>query len=216
MRRIPGGLNRQLVTRPGAAQLRCFAGLDDHLGQRGRRRPVLDAGAVGNRLQRRQVEFDHPLGDRVQQRRAGAEVERGGAIGNTGATVDLQMAQALCAVVGEQLYRRIAKFAAALVGIGLASVRYPGSVAAVHPRFWCQSRSWRRARFWSVPGYSIFVVSAKNCAIRRTDNTWPLPPARSSNSIARFHCRGHRRRARTWTISAATNFRWWPRTSPTR
>ena len=83
----------------------------------------------------RQVEFDHALGNRVQQRRAGAEVERGGAIGDTGAAVDLQMAQALCAVVGEQLYRRVAKFAAALVGIGFASVWYPGSVAAVQPRF---------------------------------------------------------------------------------
>src|ERR1700733_10705269 len=58
------------------------------------------------------------------------------------------MAQALCAVVGEQMYRRIAKFAAALIGIRFASVWYLGSVAAVRPRFWCQSRSWRRARFW--------------------------------------------------------------------
>jgi hypothetical protein len=39
------------------------------------------------------------------------------------------MAQALGAVVGQQLDRRIAKFAAALGRIGLASLLYGGSVA---------------------------------------------------------------------------------------
>ena len=136
--RVPGGLNGQLVARLGAAQLRVFAGLDDDLGQRGGR-PLLDRRGVGDGLQRRQVEFDHPLGDRVQQRRAGAEVERGRAVGDAGAAVDLQMTQAFGAVVGQQLYRRVAQFAAALIGIGLASLRYPGSVAAAHPRFRCKA-----------------------------------------------------------------------------
>jgi hypothetical protein len=53
------------------------------------------------------------------------------------------MAQAFGAVVGEQLYRRVAQFAAALIGIGLASLWYPGSVAAAHSRFRCQSGSRR-------------------------------------------------------------------------
>ena len=148
-RRIAGGLQGQFVTRPGAAQLRLLAGLDDDLGQRRCRRTVFDRGAVGNRLQRRQVEFDHPLGNRMQQRRAGAEVERGGAVGNAGATVHLQMAEALGAVVGEQLYRRVAQFAAALIGIGLASLRYSGSVAAAHRVFRCQTDPCHRARFLS-------------------------------------------------------------------
>ncbi len=40
------------------------------------------------------------------------------------------MAQAFGAVVGQQLYRRVTQFAAALIGIGLTSLWYPGSVAA--------------------------------------------------------------------------------------
>jgi hypothetical protein len=49
------------------------------------------------------------------------------------------MAQALGAVVGQQLDRRIAQFAAAPVRIWLASLLYAGSVAADDRRFWCQS-----------------------------------------------------------------------------
>src|ERR1700735_37962 len=100
--------------------------------------------------------------------RASAEVERGGAIGDTGAAIDLQMAQAFCAVVGEQLYRRIAKFAAALVGIGLASVWYPGSVAAVHPRSWCQSRSRRRARL--LVGSRLLYIRSVSQELCNTSN----------------------------------------------
>ena len=86
-------------------------------------------------LMRRQVEFDHPLGDRMPQRRAGAEIERGGPVRHPGARVDLQVAQALGALLGKQLDRLVAQFAAALVRIGLASLLYAGSLAAVHRRF---------------------------------------------------------------------------------
>jgi hypothetical protein len=45
------------------------------------------------------------------------------------------VAQTLGAIVGKQLYRRVAEFAATLIGIGLAALLYAGSVAAVYPRF---------------------------------------------------------------------------------
>jgi hypothetical protein len=44
------------------------------------------------------------------------------------------VAQTLGAIVGKQLYRRVAEFAATLIGIGLAALLYAGSVAAVYPR----------------------------------------------------------------------------------
>jgi hypothetical protein len=48
------------------------------------------------------------------------------------------MAQAFGAIVGQQLDRRVAQFAATLVRIGLASFLYAGSVAAIDRRFRCQ------------------------------------------------------------------------------
>jgi hypothetical protein len=49
------------------------------------------------------------------------------------------VAQTLGAIVGKQLYRRVAEFAATLIGIGLAALLYAGSVAAVYPRFSCRA-----------------------------------------------------------------------------
>ena len=64
-------------------------------------------GAVGDGLQAGEIQLGQSFGDGAQQCRAGAEVERRGAVGHNGFAVHLQMAQPFGPVVSQQLDRRI-------------------------------------------------------------------------------------------------------------
>src|SRR5436853_6528951 len=72
------------------------------------------------------------------------------------------MAQALGAVVGQQLYRRVTQLAAALIGIGLASFWYPGSVAAASPTVSVSKQMSATTGFGLQPSSSIFAVPFTN------------------------------------------------------